>query len=279
VSTSTDHNNLVIFSRHELDLIAEFAGCSLDEKPGSNWVQDAGGLPDYICRIARAVKKTGKTTGSAISIAVSRVKKWATGVGVSTDVQAKAATAVAEWEKLKGKAHATKKGHTLAASHTDGPVLLLTDYNVDIVQQAFSDRARKARTDWRTAHPASSYDDTECPPYLWVKEQWTSFLIVQSDTGRNPELYKVPYQVDDNLDVTFGEPVEVKTQYVVVDSGELTGADLTDADLQQLLDLTPARSQSKADMFLALTPAPAAVDKLLALSQAAKKASAATPSS
>lgn len=27
-----------IFGRDELDLIVEFAGCSLDEKPGSNWV-------------------------------------------------------------------------------------------------------------------------------------------------------------------------------------------------------------------------------------------------
>lgn len=28
----------LIFHRDELDLIVEFAGCSLDEKPGSNWV-------------------------------------------------------------------------------------------------------------------------------------------------------------------------------------------------------------------------------------------------
>lgn len=40
-------NDTVVFARDELDLIVEFAGCSLDEKPGSNWVQGAGGLPDY----------------------------------------------------------------------------------------------------------------------------------------------------------------------------------------------------------------------------------------
>jgi hypothetical protein len=28
----------LILHRSELDLIAAFAGCSLDEKPGSNWV-------------------------------------------------------------------------------------------------------------------------------------------------------------------------------------------------------------------------------------------------
>lgn len=40
-------NDKVVFARDELDLIVAFAGCSLDEKPGSNWVQKAGGLPDY----------------------------------------------------------------------------------------------------------------------------------------------------------------------------------------------------------------------------------------
>jgi hypothetical protein len=102
------------------DLILAFAGCSLDEKPGSNWVQGAGGLPDYICRIARAIKKTGKTTSEAISIAVDRVKVWASGKGVDKDTQAKAAAAVAEWEKLRAKSHAKtaakKSEHALAAS-------------------------------------------------------------------------------------------------------------------------------------------------------------------
>jgi hypothetical protein len=88
------------------ELIVVFAGCSLDEKPGSNWVQDAGGLPDYICRIARAVKKSGHTTSEAISIAVSRIKVWAAGKGVDKDTQAKAAAALAEWEKLRAKSHA-----------------------------------------------------------------------------------------------------------------------------------------------------------------------------
>jgi hypothetical protein len=63
-------------------------------------------LPDYICRIARAIKKSGKTTSEAISIAVSRVKVWASGTGVDKDTQAKAAAALAEWEKLRAKSHA-----------------------------------------------------------------------------------------------------------------------------------------------------------------------------
>ncbi len=44
---SLGNGNLVVFSREDLDLIVEFAGCSLDRSPGSNWVQGAGGLPEY----------------------------------------------------------------------------------------------------------------------------------------------------------------------------------------------------------------------------------------
>jgi hypothetical protein len=89
----------------DIENVISLAGCSLDEHPGkSNWVEKGGGLPQYICEIARAIKRSGKTTSQAIAIAVGRVKKWAaTGEG---DTKAKAAAAVAEWEKLKGKAHA-----------------------------------------------------------------------------------------------------------------------------------------------------------------------------
>jgi hypothetical protein len=88
------------------DLILAFAGCSLDESPGKNWLENVGGLPDYICRIARAIKKTGKTTSEAIAIAVSRVKVWASGKGVDKDTQGKAAAALAEWEQKRAKSHA-----------------------------------------------------------------------------------------------------------------------------------------------------------------------------
>lgn len=92
-------------SPDDVEAIVSLA-CSLDEKPGSNWVQKEGGLPDYICRIAKAIKRSGKSTSQAIAIAVSRVKVWATGKGVDAKTQAKAAAAVAQWEKLRGKAHA-----------------------------------------------------------------------------------------------------------------------------------------------------------------------------
>lgn len=84
------------------------AGCSLDDHPGkSNWVEKAGGLPQYICEIARAILRGGKMDKSrAIATAISRVKKWASGAGVDADTQAKASKALAEWEQKKAKAHA-----------------------------------------------------------------------------------------------------------------------------------------------------------------------------
>jgi len=85
------------------------AGCTLDEHPGkSNWVQEAGGLPEYICEVARAVKRSGKTTSRAIAIAVGTIKNWAHGKGdVDADTRAKAAKALAQWTAMKAKAKAT----------------------------------------------------------------------------------------------------------------------------------------------------------------------------
>ncbi len=41
------NDDVVMFDSADEALIAAFAGCSLDEKPGSNWVQKEGGLPEY----------------------------------------------------------------------------------------------------------------------------------------------------------------------------------------------------------------------------------------
>ena len=60
-------------------LLAAAGPCSLDSSPKKNWVEKAGGLPNYICHIAKGVMKTGKSKSQAIAIAVSRVKAWAHG--------------------------------------------------------------------------------------------------------------------------------------------------------------------------------------------------------
>lgn len=112
--------DLVYLSHSDADLLGidymviALAGCTLDMHPDkTNWVQDGGGLPQYICEIARAILRDEATGGAiptksvsrAIAIAVGRVKRWATGVGVKADTQAKAVAAVAQWEALKAKAH------------------------------------------------------------------------------------------------------------------------------------------------------------------------------
>lgn len=107
----------------DYELIVAFASCSLDESPGSNWVQKAGRLPSFICQIARAIKRSGKTTSEAIAIAVSRVKVWASGKGVDKDTQAKAVAAVAEWEKLRAKSHA-KSGAKKAEKDVKASVMV-----------------------------------------------------------------------------------------------------------------------------------------------------------
>lgn len=255
-----------IFSRDERDMIVELAGCSLDEKPGSNWIQGAGGLPEYICEIARAIHRGGKTVSQSIAIAVSRVKKWATGVGVDKDTQAKAAKAVAEWEALKAKSKA-KKGarkseHTLAASATESAtVLCLSDYNMEDVRSAFTNRTSEIRREWRKNNPTAVYDDG--PPYLYVKEVWNTFLIVASEYGRDAVLYKVPYTVDDNLNVTFGDATEVKTQYIEVTADDL-GDNVDDTTLAQVAAMTHTNRVTRHHR-----PASTALDRILALSEAA----------
>ncbi len=100
----SDRDMLVYLSSDDVPLIISLA-CSLDTHPGkSNWVEGAGGLPEYICEIAKDIHEGGKSISSSIAIAVSRVKKWA--VTGKPETKVKAAAAIAQWEALKVKSHA-----------------------------------------------------------------------------------------------------------------------------------------------------------------------------
>jgi hypothetical protein len=89
----------------EYDLIVSLSSsASLDESPNSNWVEDNGGLPPYVRKLARGIMKSGKSKSQAIAIAISRIKAWAAGGDdVDADTRAKAADAVAQWTALKAK--------------------------------------------------------------------------------------------------------------------------------------------------------------------------------
>jgi hypothetical protein len=86
----------------------------LNHSKHHNWVEEQGGLPRYIERIACHVHDKGQPIDIAIAIAVNVVKKMcATGdvnfpgrQNVNPKSRAEACAAVAQWEKMKASAHA-----------------------------------------------------------------------------------------------------------------------------------------------------------------------------
>lgn len=90
---------------------------SLDRSPKSNWVEDSGGLPMYIKRIANHLhQEKGKTIGHSIAIAVNAAKKmcatgdlnWKGKQNVNPKSRAEACAAVASWERKKAGARVSK---------------------------------------------------------------------------------------------------------------------------------------------------------------------------
>lgn len=208
------------------------AGCSLDSSPKKNWVEKSGGLPKYICEIAKGVMRSGKTKSQAIAIAVSRVKKWAAGGDdVEADTRAKAVKALAQWEALKVK---NKAKNVVAASHMteegEEPYLLLTyipSYKTDIVRMAWDAIERGRREAWNRENRSfqETTGDAELAsadyyPYSWIKELWTDYIIVETEGPNQPILQKIPFTVHPlTKEVSFGEAVEVEQLWVEVPVG------------------------------------------------------------
>lgn len=84
----------------------------LDRSPKKNWVEKAGGLPDYIDRIAVHLHDKGMPIGQSIATAINAAKKmcstgdlnWPGLQSVNTGSRAQACAAVADWEAKKAKA-------------------------------------------------------------------------------------------------------------------------------------------------------------------------------
>lgn len=220
------------------------AGCSLDSSPKKNWVEKSGGLPNYICKIAKGIMKSGKSKSQAIAIAVSRVKKWAAGGdGVEADTKAKAAKAVAQWEALKAK---NKKNQVVAASYItpdgeeDNYLILsyIPSFKTDLVRTAWSKYQSEVREQWRQTHQSeSTYGNksvasSDYAPYRYIKELWTDFILVENESSDQPELAKIPFTVHPlTKEVTFGKETEVRQVYVEMDE------ELTDSEKNLLADL------------------------------------------
>lgn len=227
----------------DTDLILAFStsSASLDRSPKKNWVENAGNLPPYVRKLARAIEKDGKSLSSAIAIAISRVKAWAGGGGdVDADTRAKATKALAEWEALKAK---SKAGKTVKASNLDGEEYVFfsatTSYNTDIVRRAWNSIETARRNAWNAAHKMDNeLDGTETEaraadfyPYRWIRETWSDFLIIDNDEEpRGQGTFKVPYTVTDGNEVVFGTEIPVVQQYVEKDA-------LSASEIEALKDL------------------------------------------
>lgn len=80
----------------------------------ANWVEQTGGLPKYIKRIARHLRKKGFSESHAIATAVNAAKKMcSTGdvnfpgkQNVNPGSRAEACNAVRQWESKKARAKA-----------------------------------------------------------------------------------------------------------------------------------------------------------------------------
>jgi len=123
-----------VLTQGDDELILHLAGCSLARTPGkNNWVEEdaVGGLPEYICRIARAVHRDGShSISQSIAIAVGRVKTWARGGGgVTAKTRAQAAKALAQWESKKKAAKLDNKVKTSDSSTID---TALTDHQLEM---------------------------------------------------------------------------------------------------------------------------------------------------
>lgn len=82
----------------------------LKNKPGvSNWVEEAGGLPRYIKRVARHIRSdSGYTESRAIAAAISQTKKRA------AEGNAEAIAAIAEWNRMKASTSDSASIHSQA---------------------------------------------------------------------------------------------------------------------------------------------------------------------
>jgi hypothetical protein len=83
----------------------------LDSSPKKNWVENSGGLPNYIERIAKHLIAKGMTKSRAIATAINAAKRMcATGdlnfpgsQNVNPGSRTQACNAVKQWEALKAK--------------------------------------------------------------------------------------------------------------------------------------------------------------------------------
>lgn len=112
------------------------AGYSAQHHPlgqGDLWKHKGWQLPAYVQNVAKGLMESGKDRSTAIAMAVAAVKRWASGGGgVTPEVRAASAAAVAEWESLKGRAHTTSRTGPAIELMTVASAAGATRYNLPI---------------------------------------------------------------------------------------------------------------------------------------------------
>jgi hypothetical protein len=217
-----------MFDESDQALTLFLAGCTLAKKDGrNNWVEEeaVGGLPEYICRIARAIHRDGsKSVSQSIAIAVGRVKAWARGEGgVTAKTRTQAAKAVAQWEAKKKAAKLDNK-----VKLSGSGMLALTSYSIDSVRQQYMKTAKSPNE------------------YRYIREMWNDHFIVAiekdgPDLGEPLRFIRVDYSVDKSGNVSFGNEVEVKEAFVALSDTLLTDAQL---ELAALIPCTEKANRS-----------------------------------
>lgn len=123
--------SLVLHGAHDMALALEVKTGKptpfiTNDPDGTNWVEQAGGLPPYIREIANAlVREHAFSQEHAIATAVNRVKRWSAGMdNVKADTIAKASAALAQWETMK--ASTGVEGKALDMETRTGPAGMTT---------------------------------------------------------------------------------------------------------------------------------------------------------
>lgn len=214
-----------------------------------NWVDKAGGLPKYIRMVAHALERRGFSKSRAIATAVNTMRRWAAGGNkVTPKVQAAAAAALAEWEKMKASSGGGKKTAYDPAADVKTAVydpaldLRAVGYSPDLdvksggaiasttypylpgTYEARQDAIRRAVNEALRGEPT----DDDGDKFEWddvdIRATWDDRVIA---TRRNwghrddrQETFEMTYSIGPDGIVILGEPDPVELQVVAVGTGD-----------------------------------------------------------
>ncbi len=96
------------------DACAEATKGRLDRSPRANWVEEEGGLPDYIDRIAKHLVDKGFPVSQAVPVAINAARRMCRSGELNfpgsqranPGSRAQACAAIAQWDAMRARARA-----------------------------------------------------------------------------------------------------------------------------------------------------------------------------